>query len=74
MKELGIQLVFAKMTQFLKLFWSQQKQLLKERKLLSPPLKNVTTLSISKYQSTSIPIKKLFLCISYCTRIQLGLQ
>lgn len=24
MKELGIQLVFAKMTQFLKLFWSQQ--------------------------------------------------
>lgn len=40
---LGIQLVFTKMTQFLKLFWSQQKQLLKERKVLRPPLKNVTT-------------------------------
>lgn len=53
---LGIQLVFTKMTQFLKLFWSQQKQLLKERKVLRP-LKNVTTLSISKYYSTSIPIK-----------------
>lgn len=53
---LGIQLVFTKMTQFLKLFWSQQKQLLKERKVLRPPLKNVTTLSISKYYSTSIPI------------------
>lgn len=36
MKELGIQLVFAKMTQFLKLFWSQQKTITKGEKAPKP--------------------------------------